>query len=612
MSPSQPDLNRENGVQRLRQARESGQPIRLRIVSPSDAEKNLYTQLQWSDFWIKHELIKALGNQPGLCVTDHQPHAVLHLFGFPAQLDPRLYNLGWIYGHPDMVTDTELRQYDHLFCYSSAFRSNLAERGYLSDLMIGASGKQPRTGTAVQYPATFVGNARRGGGGRAAVEAALESGEPFMVWGNGWDKLDRKHFAAGYIDYHKLDDLYAASEFVLNDHHPDMARWGFVSFRIFDALASGGFVVSDRNPGIEEIFGRAVPQFSNGQELKEIFDYFRAHQQEKEELRQEGMRVALAHTWQKRAEQIHRHLLEVSDPTFHLPTREARPVQTSPVKPAPQAPAPQGPLPLCYPGHPQVNYFAKPVIIVGFHHSGTRLLAQLLHHKGVFQIADRPTYEWGFVQGMNCVLLPGWNNAEAVRKFDPARGLVYLSHVAIADLLQRAGYRNNQPWGHKDPRTCATLPAWLAVFPQASVVHIIRDPLDVLGTLPGEYAEYTPGGKLPQQDLPFWSGLWSAYTDQIVKWGRKAVKFVEVRFEDLCAQPAQELDRIVQGLGLEGGLPPDITSIKPGKVGIHRQWIAEGRLDFEGVEELKIMLAPYRQQYGYLEMAVEETELCSL
>ncbi len=312
---------REMRILRLRQARASGQPIRLRIVSPSDAEKNQFSQLQWSDYWIKYELIKALGQMADLFVTEFQPHVELHLLGFPTQIDPRIYTMAWIYGHPDLVTDIEMMQYDHLFCYSTLFQKELQRRGYESELMIGATSKTPSPFREIHYPATFVGNARKGGGGRPAVDALLECQEHFLVWGKGWEtKLSKKNLAGSYFDYAQLGELYAGSEFVLNDHHPDMARWGFVSFRIYDALASGGFVISDRNPSIEGIFGGSVPQFSNAQELKDIFAYFRDHPEKKEQLQDQGMRIAWSHNWEARAKQLRRHLLAVADLSHALPT----------------------------------------------------------------------------------------------------------------------------------------------------------------------------------------------------------------------------------------------------------------------------------------------------
>jgi len=184
LTTNQPPQQNTN-LLKLRQVRSAGEPIRLKIISPSDTEQNLFVQLQWSDHWIKYELIKALGQMPEIVVTDHQPNAVLHLFGFPTPLDPRFYTMGWIYGHPELITDFELAQYDHLFCYSTQFLEELRRRGFEAELMLGATGKKPRHDVNLRYPATFVCNARPRGGGRLAVEALLEAGEHFLVWGHG-------------------------------------------------------------------------------------------------------------------------------------------------------------------------------------------------------------------------------------------------------------------------------------------------------------------------------------------------------------------------------------------------------------------------------------------
>jgi hypothetical protein len=971
-----PPLERDIRILRLRQARSSGQPIRLRIISPSDAEKDLFTQLQWSDYWIKYELIKALGRLPDLYLTDYQPHVVLHLFGFPMQLDPRIYTIGWIYGHPELVTDIELARYDHIFCYSSLYQKELEKKGIKSDLLLGATGKLPRPRFAVRHTANFVGNARPQGGLRPAVQALLESGEPFTVWGKGWERfVPQKNLGGAYYDYSQLDELYASSEFTLNDHHPDMAKWGFVSFRIYDALASGGFVVSDRNPCIAEIFEDTVPQFSDGKELKEIFRYFRAHPEEKERLRRRGMEIALSHSWEARAEQIHWHLMTISDPALqhinrkslhstsageiyrrrlHLINRRLeecelaeqirpsggaspasgglhlrsgfgagrprvffidwfrtenaslywlkalrriaevdifhlkedlgtlqnkildfnpdhihlggsvkngivplgilqdakarsgcslsafysdavfsgyhmdlakiadavyitntthialnaekelknfiylpppvdpdvfRPVEgeqiydllfignnTSPSRlrllqslaqnyrlivagshweetglnhspgvygeefsnlcgkakislslvgdewrqlggyfssrltqclacgaftlqtytpgleklftqqkhlvwyqhekelykwidyylprdeertviarqgrtlvldqytfdlyakrilaegiqqrmarsrkihvagwakttaPPPTAKAAANVQIAKQESHKKTqkfniitiageDLFASPIFIVGFHHSGTRLLAQLLHNYGVFQVVDRPTYEWGYIQNLNSTILPEWNIPEAVRNFDGETGARHISPGAIFDMLQRKGYKREQYWLHKDPRTCATLSAWLCAFPEAKVVHIVRDPLDVLGTLPDDYTGFTPEKKSPQEALPFWADLWTSYLENVLKAAPQAKKFVEIRFEDLQSRPEREIARLVGALGLPdvpGSL--DTKGIQAGKVGIYKKWIADGRLDTKAVELMKIVLGEYRKKYGY-------------
>ncbi|MCX6641678.1 MAG: glycosyltransferase [bacterium] len=240
-----------------------------------------------------------------------------------------------------------------------------------------------------------------------------------------------------------------------------------------------------------------------------------------------------------------------------------------------------------------------PVLIVGFHHAGTRLISQFLQDMGVFQVVDRQTSIWGYIQDLNTEILPGWNDPQALRSFDHHEGSFKISPLQIADLLVKKGYHGNTLWGHSDPRTCATLDAWLEAFPSASVVHIMRDPLDVLGTLPEDYAKFTPGNHLPQEDLPFWADLWMAYLERILAAAPGAEKFIELRFEDLCLQPRLEMLRLAHDLGLPDNNSVKLDGIKSGKIGIHAKWIEEGRLDPTDVELLKVVLGDYRQRYGY-------------
>ena len=69
-----------------------------------------------------------------------------------------------------------------------------------------------------------------------------------------------------------------------------------------------------------------------------------------------------------------------------------------------------------------------------------------------------------------------------------------------------------EPWGQKDPRNSITADAWLALFPNARLINIVRDPMDVLGTLPADYSRFSPSGERPQDAPAFWGELWNAYT----------------------------------------------------------------------------------------------------
>ena len=58
-----------------------------------------------------------------------------------------------------------------------------------------------------------------------------------------------------------LPVVYASAGVLLNDHWDTMRAWGFVSNRLFDALACGTPVVSDHLPEIPTLFGTAVATY---------------------------------------------------------------------------------------------------------------------------------------------------------------------------------------------------------------------------------------------------------------------------------------------------------------------------------------------------------------
>ena len=236
--------------------------------------------------------------------------------------------------------------------------------------------------------------------------------------------------------------------------------------------------------------------------------------------------------------------------------------------------------------------FQRPVIICGFHHSGTRVLAQALQNAGVFQKMNTPSLEWTYVQWLNTVMLPGWTDVEAIRSFDPAAAGAFISQGDLAFRLAAAGYGGQAPWAHKDPRNSVTAGAWLKAFPGSRIVHITRQPADVLGTLPARYARYSPDGKLPQQTLDFWSGLWTAYLDATRAAMADAAHSIEVTFEDLCREPEAVMDGIAKALDLDARLSAeDIAGLglNPEKIGEHRLWIDRGQLDGADLARLEAL-----------------------
>lgn len=274
--------------------------MRILIHSPSDREKDPGMRLMWGDYWVKRDLGVEF-ERLGFTVVEDSPDLVLHLFGAPPRLEPppRIAKVVWLYSHPDLVTPDNLKAFDLIFCSSKAFVSKLKAMRYgRIEVLPPLTAKQP-VSVPVIHSVIFLGNARKSRpDGRAAVRDIGLCRRDFKVWGARWERhLPAANIGGEYWDYDRLGELYASALTTLNDHHRDMAREGFVSNKVFDILASGGFVISDRNMGLDDIFGRAAPQYETVEELSSLVDFYLTHPREREELMFEGRKIALAHSY---------------------------------------------------------------------------------------------------------------------------------------------------------------------------------------------------------------------------------------------------------------------------------------------------------------------------
>jgi spore maturation protein CgeB len=66
------------------------------------------------------------------------------------------------------------------------------------------------------------------------------------VYGTEWGAfIPKKYIKGDHIENNELYKYYGSADILLNDHWDDMREKGFISNRIFDALACGTIILSD-------------------------------------------------------------------------------------------------------------------------------------------------------------------------------------------------------------------------------------------------------------------------------------------------------------------------------------------------------------------------------
>ncbi len=183
---------------------------------------------------------------------------------------PDKRNLLWVISHPERLTRYELEQFDEVFVASPTYPDDLARRwpGVTARPLLQCTDPgrfHPDPDPALHEDLLFVGNSRNIL--RRVVHDALEAGLEPAVYGAMWEELIPRELVKGtYLPNEALRRHYASAGVVLNDHWDDMRDGGFLSNRLFDAVASGARVVTDDVAGLDGIFGDRVVTYDGGPE----------------------------------------------------------------------------------------------------------------------------------------------------------------------------------------------------------------------------------------------------------------------------------------------------------------------------------------------------------
>jgi len=187
---------------------------------------------------------------------------------------PGQLNVLWNISHPADVSGEECDGYDLVCVASEKFAATLRERTTTPVVVL-----EQATDPAVFYPEpspryehdlVYVANSR--GVLRPIVRDLLPTELDLAIYGANWEGLiDTRHVVAEHVPNEELRQVYSSAKIVLCDHWDDMREHGFVSNRIYDALACGATIVSDEVPGLER-FGDSVLTYGTSPELVELIE----------------------------------------------------------------------------------------------------------------------------------------------------------------------------------------------------------------------------------------------------------------------------------------------------------------------------------------------------
>jgi len=234
----------------------------------------------------------------------------------------------------------------------------------------------------------------------------------------------------------------------------------------------------------------------------------------------------------------------------------------------------------------------SPVIIAGMHRSGTSIFTQLLEQGGMYAGGSwlDENHESVYFSRANRAMLGeapyllhdyGWTAPKTDEFIAARRG--YAERAArdpAAFFAERAG---ETVWGWKDPRNSLTLPVWLSVYPNAKVLHAVRDGRAVALSLSDRDG----------LDPAFGLALWAVYASRAER-ALEALpddRKLTLRYEDLTANPVPVLERLFSFAGLQPSRPLDeiASSVNP-----ERTAAREADPDFASIGDHPLLAA-----YGY-------------
>ena len=217
-------------------------------------------------------------------------------------------NIMWNISHPDMVETEEYDNYDICFISSEKY-ANLLKNNVNTTVKPLLQCTDPdvffnEEDTSITDDILFVGVTR--GVYRDIVKDVLKTNHDVSIYGMGWEKfIDEKFIKGQFIENNELHKYYSSCKILLNDHWEDMRDMDFPSNRLFDALACGAFVISDKIPSAETLFEGNIVTYEDADDLKNKIEYYLVYEEKRKMMAKKGKELVLKnHTFDNRVETI--------------------------------------------------------------------------------------------------------------------------------------------------------------------------------------------------------------------------------------------------------------------------------------------------------------------
>jgi len=250
------------------------------------------------------------------------------------------------------------------------------------------------------------------------------------------------------------------------------------------------------------------------------------------------------------------------------------------------------------------------------HRSGTSLLVKILQELGVFMGVDlEHNSESEFFIEINEWLLQqagaSWDNPLnfefAPRDFTMTMADIVRKRMRSSQRSKYLGKLNSSKyksiskldfsWGWKDPRNTFTFEVWKELFPEAKIIHIHRNPTDVINSLMKReeelastfkgnsvyqwikkqlFAKWLPSHRLLYHpfrcvDAQGTFGLWKEYVGKALEiTSNKNTDSLQLSYEELLEYPEKVVPKIAGFCGIE--TPKNLEEISSSLIDISRKY----------------------------------------